>query len=121
MPKATTPEPDDAGERAKSLNERLDAFEARRNPSAAQPGETQAVGEGYRLVAGLVGGVLGGVGLGWFFDHIAHTSPIGLICGLLIGTVVSIVGAVVSATRMSERAAAKSGLVPPAVADDDDE
>jgi ATP synthase protein I len=120
---AETPESDETRERAlKRLDERIDAFEAGRSAKAAPLGETGGVSEGYRLVAGLIGGVLGGVGLGWFFDHLAHTSPIGLICGLLIGTVVSIVGAVVSATRMSDRAAAKSGPVPPAKpADEDDD
>ena len=122
MPRAKTPESDDARERAlKSLDEQLKAFEARRAPKATPYGEPKGIGEGYRLVGGMIGGVLGGVGLGWFVDHIAHTSPIGLISGLLIGTVVSIVGAVASATRMSDRAAAQSGPVPPAVADEDDE
>ena len=50
-------------------------------------------------MAGLIGGVLGGIGLGWTFDHFVHTSPIGLLSGLLIGTVASVVGAVVSASR----------------------
>jgi len=127
MPKAKTPESDEARERAlKSLDEQLKAFEAQRAPEATPYGETQGIGEGYRLLAGMIGGVLGGVGLGWFVDRVAHTSPIGLICGLLIGAVVSIVGAVVSATRMSDRAATRSGLVPPAkvakdLADEDDE
>jgi ATP synthase protein I len=120
MPEA--PEPDDKRERSlTSLDEQLKAFEARRAPKVTPDGGTQGINEGYRLVAGLIGGVLGGVGLGWTFDHFAHTSPIGLICGLLIGTVASIVGAVVSASRMSARSAAKSGPVPPAEADEDDE
>lgn len=113
----------EARERAlQRLNQRLDAFESGRSTKAAPLGETGGVSDGYRLVAGLIGGVLGGVGLGWFVDHLAHTSPIGLISGLLIGTVVSIVGAVASASRMSARAAAKSGPVPPAktVGEDDD-
>jgi ATP synthase protein I len=122
MPKATTPKSDETSEQAlKSLDARLQAFEAQRKGPAAPLGETGAVGEGYRLVAGLIGGVLGGVGLGWFFDHLAHTSPIGLICGLLIGTVVSIVGAVASALRMSARTTTKSGPVPPSSTDADDE
>jgi ATP synthase protein I len=121
MPMAKTPESDDARERAlKSLDEQLKAFEAQRASKVTPFGEPKGVGEGYRLVAGMIGGVLGGVGLGWTFDYFAHTSPIGLIGGLLIGTVVSIVGVVVSASRMSD-AAAQSGPVPPAVADEDDE
>jgi ATP synthase protein I len=122
MPKARTPESDDTRQEAlKQLDEQLDAFEAKRRTSAGPLGDHGGVNEGYRLVAGLIGGVLGGVGLGWFFDHLAHTSPIGLIGGLLIGTVVSIVGAVASASRMSARMTAQTGPVPPASADEDDE
>jgi ATP synthase protein I len=114
------PESDETPKRAlNNLDERLKAFEAQRAPKVAPYGETQGIGDGYRLLAGLIGGVLGGVGLGWTFDHFVHTSPIGLICGLLIGTVVSIVGAVASASRMSDRMTAKSGPVP--LADEDDE
>jgi ATP synthase protein I len=122
MSKASKPESDDARERAlKSLDEQLKAFEVQRAPKVTPYGETQGVGEGYRLLAGMIGGVLGGVGLGWTFDHFAHTSPIGLISGLLVGTVVSIVGVVVSASRMTGRAAARSEPVPPATVDEDDE
>lgn len=113
---------DDARERAlKSLDEQLAAFEAQRASQAASSDETRGFGEGYRLLAGMIGGVLGGLGLGWFVDRLAHTSPIGLISGLLIGTVASIVGVVASASRMSARAAAKSGPVPPAAPDKDDD
>jgi ATP synthase protein I len=117
--------PDDERKRAlNSLDEQLNAFEAKRaSPKAASGGVGPEASEGYRLVAGLIGGVLGGLGLGWTFDHFAHTGHIGLICGLLIGTVVSVVGAVVSASRISARAVAKAGPIPqaPAAADDDDE
>ena len=127
MPRAKTPESDETRQKAlEQLDEQLDAFEAKRKTSVAPFGEHGGVNEGYRLVAGLIGGVLGGVGLGWFFDHLVHTSPIGLISGLLIGTVVSIVGAVTSASRMSARLTAQTGPVPPAqapkaLADEDDE
>ena len=80
MPEA--PEPNQPRERSlNSLEERLKAFETQRAPKASQYSETQGIGEGYRLLAGLIGGVLGGLGLGWTFDHFVHTSPIGLICG----------------------------------------
>lgn len=120
MPEA--PEPNDPRERSlDSLDQRLKAFEAQRAPKVSQYGETRGISDGYRLLAGLIGGVLGGLGLGWTFDHFVHTSPIGLICGLLIGTVVSIVGVVTQASQMSARAAANSGPVPPAPADDEDD
>jgi ATP synthase protein I len=118
------PESDDAQERAlKSLDEQLKAFEGQRAVKATSLGVGPEASEGYRLVAGLIGGVLGGLGLGWTFDHFAHTGHIGLISGLLIGLVVSVVGAVVSASRMSARAAARAGPIPPApvAADDEDE
>jgi ATP synthase protein I len=69
----------------------------------------------------MIGGVLGGLGLGWFVDHVAHTTPFGLIGGLLIGTVGSVVSAVVSAVRMSERATANTQPAAPVASDEDDE
>jgi ATP synthase protein I len=118
------PDQDDAPERAlKSLDDQLKAFEDQRKPKTASLGVGPEASEGYRLVAGLIGGVLGGLGLGWTFDYFAHTGHIGLVSGLLIGMVVSVVGVVVSASRMSARAAAKAGPIPPAsgLADDDDD
>jgi ATP synthase protein I len=120
MPEA--PEPNQPRERSlNSLDERLKAFEAQRAPKVSPIGGTKGISDGYRLLAGLIGGLLGGLGLGWTFDYFAHTSPIGLISGLLIGTVVSIVGVVVQASQMSAKAAANSGPVPPAPADDDED
>ena len=71
----------------------------------------------------MLSGVLGGLGLGWFFDHVAHTSPFGLIGGLLIGTVASMYSTVRAASRMSDAAAAKSrsGPAHSAPFDDDDD
>jgi ATP synthase protein I len=117
------PQPDDTRDEAlRRLDEKLDAIQARRVKPTSPLGGADGAGEGYRLLAGLIGGMLGGLGLGWFFDQVAHTSPIGLICGLLIGTVGSIVGTVFSALRMSARMTAKSGTAPmaPAPNEDDD-
>jgi ATP synthase protein I len=122
MPKAETPPSDDARERAlANLGKQLEAFEAQRAPKATPFGEAQGFGEGYRLLAGMIGGVLGGLGLGWFIDHIAHTTPFGLIGGLLIGTVGSVVSVAASAVRMSDRAAANATPAPPAAASDGDD
>jgi ATP synthase protein I len=120
------PKPDDTGPHEgkaalNRLDEELDAFEAKRARAASPLGGGEAGAEGYRLVAGLIGGLLGGLGLGWFFDRIAHTAPFGLIGGLLIGIGLSTYSAVRTAGRMSAQASAKSGpkvSVPPA---DDDE
>ncbi|HEX4179643.1 MAG TPA: AtpZ/AtpI family protein [Caulobacteraceae bacterium] len=119
------PKPDDSGPNEgkvalNRLGEELDAFEAKRARGASPLGGGEAGAEGYRLVAGLIGGLLGGLGLGWFFDRIAHTAPFGLIGGLLIGIGLSTYSAVRTAGRMSARASAKSEPKAPAADDDED-
>jgi ATP synthase protein I len=76
-------------------------------------------GAGYRLLGQMLGGVLGGIGLGWLVDHYAHTSPWGLVCGLLIGAGLSIYSTVRTASRMGDRMG--SGTGPPAPPDENDE
>jgi ATP synthase protein I len=116
------PKPHDPSKEALSrLDKDLQTFEAKRAAPASMFGGAEAGGEGYRLLAGLIGGVLGGLGLGWVFDHFAHTSPWGLIGGLLIGLVGSIYAAIRSATQMSDRAMAKSGPAPSVPDNDEDE
>jgi ATP synthase protein I len=114
-------EPDDPRNQArKRLGRDLDKFEASRAPAKPALSGIGDAGEGYRLLAGLLGGVFGGLGLGWTFDHFVHTSPFGLISGLLIGLGVSLYAAVRTAMAMSAKAEA-SGLPPTAVPDDEDE
>ena len=116
------PHPDDQRDEArKRLDEGLTAFDKKRaRPNSLLGGDAGSIGEGYRILAVMIGGVLAGLGLGWTFDHFVHTSPFGLISGLLIGLGVSIYAAVRTALAMSARAQA-SGPPPPALADDEDE
>jgi ATP synthase protein I len=116
------PQPDDTRDEAiKRLDQGLDAFaKTRAKPNTAAADEAQSVGQGYRLLAVLISGVLGGLGLGWFVDHLAHTSPFGLIGGLLIGTVASIYSMVRTAMRMSDQANKRYGPAPSVPNDDDD-
>jgi ATP synthase protein I len=116
------PHPDNQRDEAlRRLDEDLSAFDAKRARGAVPfSGDAGSMGEGYRLLAGLIGGLLGGLGLGWLFDSLAHTSPIGLVVGLLIGIVLSTWSAVRTAGQMSEQAKIKSGPVA-AVPDDEDD
>ena len=100
------PEPDDTRTEAlKRLDDELKAFESKRAGSASPTGESESASAAYRLMAGMIGGVLGGLGLGWFFDQLLHSGPFGLIGGLLIGTAASVFTAVRTASRMSTKAA----------------
>jgi ATP synthase protein I len=86
-------EPEDPHlEGLKRLHERLEVLEAAqtRKPASFDMLEAKGSGAGYRMIAELVGGVLMGVGFGWLLDKFLHTSPWGLIGGLLIGAVGSI-------------------------------
>jgi ATP synthase protein I len=113
------PQPDDLNAEAKRLDARLAAFEAERTRGSGAAAQ-RAMGEGYRFLSEVVGGVLGGLGFGWLLDHFAGTGPFGLIGGLLVGigvsTFVAVRGAVMRAKAASERA----GVLPSAPGDEDD-
>ena len=113
------PKPDESRKEAsQTLDDRLKAFEAER--ARKMSGDAHlALGRGYRFVGEVVGGVLGGVGLGWLFDRIVHTQPWGLIGGLLIGTGLSISVAMRGAANGVKQALEESGPLP-SVPDDDD-
>jgi ATP synthase protein I len=114
------PDPNDPPEKAlASLDQRLGAAEAAQARKVS-PDTHAAVAQGYRFVGEVVGGVLGGVGLGWLVDHFAGTTPLGLLSGLLIGTGLSIFTAVRSAAKTNTKALAATGSQTPA-ADEEDE
>jgi ATP synthase protein I len=98
MPKPPTDE-----EALERLNKRLEALTARTARKGAGF-SAEASGAGYRLVAELVGGVLGGLGLGYTVDYFAHTAPFGMVTGLLLGTVGAVYLVVKAASRMSDQA-----------------
>jgi ATP synthase protein I len=118
------PEPEESSHGALSrFDKRLDAFEANR---AGKPRAGFGIGEsasdGYRMLGEMLGGVLGGVGLGWLVDHFAHTSPWGVVGGLLIGAGLSIYATVLTASRISARASKLNPVASaPAKVDDDDD
>jgi ATP synthase protein I len=113
------PRTDDTPEEAlERLQERLDAVEAKRAGSIGA--SAQRMGQGYRFLSEVVGGVLGGLGFGWLFDRIAHTQPFGLIGGLLIGVGVSTFVAVRGAGAWAKAESDAAGSLPSAPGDEDD-
>lgn len=114
------PPPEDPSKKAlKRLGDRISELEAERAPKGGAAAQ-RAMGQGYRFLSEVVGGVLGGLGLGWLFDRIAHTQPFGLIGGLLIGVGVSTFVAIHGAAAWSKAESDRAGPLP-SVPDDEDE
>jgi len=114
MPKANDPNE----EAIRRLDDRADALEARTTRDVPNYGG-KAAAQGSRLVAGLIGGPLVGLGFGWLVDYAAHTGPWGLIAGVLIGFAASVFLAMRTAQRMT--AEAKDWPVAEPVLDDDED
>jgi ATP synthase protein I len=114
------PQTDDPRDEAlKSLDKRLAAFEAERAQSKRVAAQ-RAVGQGYRFLGEVVGGVLGGLAFGWLIDRFAHTAPFGLIGGLLVGVGVSTFVAVRGAGAWAQTESDEPGS-PPGTDDDEDD
>ena len=114
------PHPNDPPDKAlKSLDQRLGAAEAAQARKVS-PDTHAAMAQGYRFGGEVVGGVLGGVGLGWLLDRFAGTEPFGMIGGLLVGGGLSIFAVVRAAAKTSRLAMERQGPVP-SVPDDEDE
>ena len=115
------PHPDDPPDEALArLDQRLGAAEAAQARKVS-PETHAAMSQGYRFVGEVVGGVLGGVGLGWLLDRLAHTQPWGVVGGLLIGTGLSIFIAVSSAAKASRKQLDALGPLPSAPNDEDED
>jgi ATP synthase protein I len=115
------PHPNDPPDKAlASLDQRLGAAEAAQARKVS-PDTHAAMAQGYRFLGEVVGGVLGGVGLGWLLDRFAHTQPWGVVGGLLIGTGISIFAAVSSAARASQKELDALGPTPVATEEEDED
>jgi ATP synthase protein I len=56
---------------------------------------------GFRLSSELVAGVVIGAAIGWGFDRLLSTSPLGLIVFVLLGFIAGVVNVIRSAGRIS--------------------
>jgi ATP synthase protein I len=92
----------DLARRLDRLSRELDA-EAREHAVAEQPKRPTVTGyaQALRLGTEFVAGVLVGAALGWGVDHVAGTSPFGLIGFLLLGFCAGVLNVVRTAGRMS--------------------
>lgn len=83
--------PGDPDERARALDARLAAIEARlgRHQGAAKARATADYRAGNRVLADLIGGITGGLFLGWVIDQFAGTQPWGLLVMMVLGIVVA--------------------------------
>ena len=86
------PEPASEDSRLVSLEERLDraeTAEAKRTAVNAGPESDANYRLGNRVLAELLGGLIGGALFGWLIDRFAGTSPWGLLGMLFMGIVVA--------------------------------
>ena len=78
------------------LDSRLKAIEARNRKTIDSSAEVGA-NKGFQALGELVGGILGGLGLGYVCDHyLFHTTPWGMITGSILGMIVAIYAVVKS-------------------------
>ncbi|ESQ92261.1 hypothetical protein ABENE_08850 [Asticcacaulis benevestitus DSM 16100 = ATCC BAA-896] len=93
-----TDEPPDTSsdqDELKDLDKRLKAIEARKRKTQDHSGEVGA-NKGYQALGELLGGILGGLGLGWLSDEYLHTRPWGIIIGGILGMIVAVYAVVKS-------------------------
>ncbi|CAN7406028.1 AtpZ/AtpI family protein [Mesorhizobium sp. LjNodule214] len=68
----------------------------------AKTGSVAGYGQALKLSSEFIAGIVVGVGLGWFLDRLAGTSPWGLIVGLLLGFGAGVLNVLRSAGLVAE-------------------
>src|SRR4051794_11930358 len=94
-----------------SLDQRLSETRDGRKIGTGQSGSEQdaaqakasAMAMGLRLSSELVAGVLAGAALGWGFDRLLSTSPLGLIVFLLLGFAAGVINVMRAAGVMAKQ------------------
>ncbi len=88
------------GDPLDDLDKRLKAIEARKRKTVDAGAEVGA-GKGFQVLGELLGGIIGGLGLGYLVDRFAHTLPWGMIVGTILGMVAAIYAVVKSSQDRS--------------------
>jgi len=102
-PDARAPVGEDA--RLDSLDERLKAArerEEKRGKPVAGAEADESYRTGNRVLADLLGGIVGGVFLGWVIDHFAGTAPWGLLVMMFFGIFVAFRNIIRMSNRRSD-------------------
>jgi ATP synthase protein I len=92
-----------------SLDHRLSEIRDSRNIRTYQPGagdgaaRASAMARGFRLSSELVAGVVVGALIGWGFDRLLSTSPLGLIVFFLLGFAAGVLNVIRSAGVAPDR------------------
>ena len=76
---------DDLERRRRNLEASLATRQPDRQERKEGAGGATGYGQAMKLSSEFIAGIVVGVGLGWFLDRVAGTSPWGLIVGLLLG------------------------------------
>jgi ATP synthase protein I len=98
-------EPDELEQRRRKLEDALAARSASSKAdegNAKQNNDSGGFGNAFKLSGEFIGGVVVGVGLGWFFDRLFGTSPWGLIIFLLLGFAAGVLNVLRAAGRVAE-------------------
>ncbi|MDI7774055.1 AtpZ/AtpI family protein [Asticcacaulis sp. EMRT-3] len=84
------PDESSAKNKLSDLDKRLTAIETRERKEKPDSGAEVGASKGYQALGQLLGGIVGGLGLGWVSDHYLHTLPWGMIIGAIFGMVLSV-------------------------------
>lgn len=84
------PKETSAEDELKDLDQRLKAIDARKGRTSVDAGSEVGASQGYQVLGELIGGILGGLGLGWLVDQWLHSTPWGMVAGTLLGMVLAI-------------------------------
>lgn len=119
-----SPELGDLSERLRDLSGRIAAEQSERAENAKPPASLEGAtgfAKGYRLASEFVAGTLVGGLIGYGFDWLFGTLPIGLIFFLLLGFGAGILNMARAANRASPAKERLDTNPPPKAAPDDDE
>ena len=104
MPSGPEDRHDELARRSQELEAKLAARRPARNKedNGSETGGVVGYGQALKLSSEFIAGIAVGVGIGWFIDTMAGTSPWGLIIFLLLGFVAGVLNVLRSAGMIAQ-------------------